>query len=348
MERAKILIVGAGAIGQWLGSLLHERAQAEVVLLARSRQLEGLSRGIAYQGRSLPVEIGDRESTLRAFSEIPDNLQCDDIIFTVKAFQVAEAAAQVQVARVRSPRIWGFQNGLGTDEELSATFPDRWFGAMTTTVPVGFEDGQVSPGIKGGLAWATSHPTGQAPQWLRHMGMPCYAVARVDSLKISKLLLNLTCNASCALLDRLPAEVVAHHDMFGFELACLRELLQAAKALKIPLVDLPNYSVTKMAALNPLPNFLIRQILGSKIKKARGQKPPSLLLDLRAGRKQSEVDVLNGAVVTLGKRCGLPTPGNAWLHEQLGSVVAQQRPWEDFRGQIDTVARQAMAALSRK
>lgn len=323
-----VLIVGAGAIGQWLGALLHEGAGESVTMLARPRQLEALA--------SLPM---------RSVAQLEAGTQFDDVIFTVKAFQVEEAAAQLAASGLRLKRIWGFQNGMGSDEKLAAHFPGLWFGAMTTTIPVYIENGRPQPGPRGGLAWATKHERFLAPAWLDRMGLPCTAVARVDSLKCSKLLLNVTCNSSCALLDMLPSEVVAHGPMFSFELACLREFLAVVKSNRIPLVDLPNYKVTQMAALAYLPNFAIRSLLGSKITKARGQKPPSLLVDLRAGRPQSEVEVLNGAVVELGKRSGIPTPGNAWLLENLRAVVADNGLWSKYRGQIDSVAQQALRAL---
>ena len=325
-----ILIVGAGAIGQWLGALLHEKAGESVTMLARPRQLETLA--------GLPM---------RSVAQLETGTAFDDVIFTVKAFQVEEAAAQLAAADLQLKRIWGFQNGMGSDEKLAAQFPGFWFGAMTTTIPVYIENGRPQPGPRGGLAWATKHERFLAPSWLDRMDLPCTGVARVDSLKCSKLLLNVTCNSSCALLDMLPSEVVAHRAMFGFELACLREFLAVVKSNRIPLVDLPNYKVTQMAALAYLPNFAIRSLLGSKITKARGQKPPSLLVDLRAGRPQSEVEVLNGAVVELGKRSGIPTPGNAWLLENLRAVVADNSLWSKYRGQIDRVAEEALKSLRR-
>ncbi|MFN8614210.1 MAG: ketopantoate reductase C-terminal domain-containing protein [Vulcanimicrobiota bacterium] len=325
-----VLIVGAGAIGQWLGALLHAAGES-VTLLARPRQLADLA--------GLPMP---------SVSQLAAGTSFEDVIFTVKAFQVEEAASQLAGAGLVLKRVWGFQNGMGSDEALAAHFPGLWFGAMTTTIPVYIENGRPQPGPRGGLAWATKHERFLAPGWLNRLGLPMTAVARVDSLKCSKLLLNVTCNSSCALLDMLPVEVVNHGPMFSFELACLREFLAVVKANRIPFVDLPNYKVTQMAALAYLPNFAIRSLLGGKITKARGQKPPSLLVDLRAGRAQSEVEVLNGAVVRLGEKSGIPTPGNRWLLENLRAVVADPSRWPRYRGQIDEVARQALQALKTK
>lgn len=318
-----VLIVGAGAIGQWLGTLLPT---PDISMLVRPRQLSTL------------------KTTARLFSELTAGQHFEDVIFTVKAFQVEEAAAQVRDSGVTVGRVWGFQNGMGSDELLSAAFPQHWFGAMTTTVPVYLTPDGIQPGKKGGLAWATKNDLSQAPAWVRSFKR----VERVDSLKCSKLLLNITCNASCALLDMLPRQVVRHQDMFSFELGCLREFLKVVKACQIPLVALPGYRVPQMAALSSMPDFMIRGILGGKIERARGNKPPSLLMDLRSGRPHSEVDVLNGAVVELGKRCGIPTPGNAWLHHSLKQVVLDPSQWSRYRGRIDEVAEQALQALSVK
>ena len=316
-----VLIVGGGAIGQWLASLIHPHAP--VTLLVRPRQKAALS-------TLLPYKVVDE----------PPSCSFGDIIFTVKAFQVEEAAQQV---RTPSERIWGFQNGIGSDEWLKAAFPERQFGSMTTTTPVAFEGQRIVAGQKGGLAWSCPDPI---PAWLSQVNISSQRVARADSLKASKLLLNLTCNASCALVDALPQEVVDHRALFTFEMACLREFLRVVKAANIPLVDLPAYKVTQMASLAPLPDLLVRQILGPKIKKARGPKPPSLLLDLRAGRPHSEVDVLNGGVAAWGRQCGVATPGNSWLHTQLHQVVEDRRHWSRYRGRLDEVAEMALSALS--
>ena len=98
-----ILIVGAGAIGQWLGALLHEKAGESVTLLARPRQLEALA--------ALPM---------RSVAQLEPGSSFEDVIFTVKAFQVEEAAAQLAASGLKLKRIWGFQNGMGSDDKLAA------------------------------------------------------------------------------------------------------------------------------------------------------------------------------------------------------------------------------------
>ena len=64
--------------------------------------------------------------------------------------------------------------------------------------------------------------------------------------------------------------------------------------------------------------------------KGRGEKMPSFHIDLYAGRKQSEVDYLNGAVVRFGAQVGVPTPVNRLLNETLLALASGEMPRETF------------------
>ena len=56
---------------------------------------------------------------------------------------------------------------------------------------------------------------------------------------------------------------------------------------------------------------LARTTLGGRIARARGDKPPSLLLDLRSAKHRTEVEFLNGAVARAAYEAGVPAPVNA-------------------------------------
>ncbi|MDE2573611.1 MAG: ketopantoate reductase family protein, partial [bacterium] len=80
-----------------------------------------------------------------------------------------------------------------------------------------------------------------------------------------------------------------------------------------------------------LPSAAARLLLASRVAGARGEKPPSLLADLRAGSPRSEVGVLNGAVVRAGKLCGVRTPVNTVLVDTLEDIVRSHALWAKFR-----------------
>jgi len=62
----------------------------------------------------------------------------------------------------------------------------------------------------------------------------------------------------------------------------------------------------------------------------RGKKMPSFHIDLYSGRKQSEVNQLNGAVVRAGKKFHIPTPVNSFLTDTLLSLIDGEIPLETY------------------
>ena len=57
---------------------------------------------------------------------------------------------------------------------------------------------------------------------------------------------------------------------------------------------------------------------------------PSFHIDLYSGKKQSEVNQLNGAVVRAGEKSRIPTPVNSFLTDTLLSLINREIPLETF------------------
>jgi 2-dehydropantoate 2-reductase len=60
---------------------------------------------------------------------------------------------------------------------------------------------------------------------------------------------------------------------------------------------------------------------------------PSFYIDLHAGRRQSEIGWLQGAVVRYGEKVGVPTPVNRLLTETLMAMVRGEVPIMEFSSQ---------------
>jgi 2-dehydropantoate 2-reductase len=151
-------------------------------------------------------------------------------------------------------------------------------------------------------------------------------------MKWSKMLTNLLANASSAILDMTPAQIFADTGLFRLERWQLREALSVMKALDIRVVDLPGVPVRLLVfAVRFLPAVLSRSLMQKAVGKGRGGKMPSFHIDLYAGRGQSEVDYLNGAVVRFGESVGVATPVNRLLNETLLSLTRGEVPLETCR-----------------
>jgi 2-dehydropantoate 2-reductase len=148
------------------------------------------------------------------------------------------------------------------------------------------------------------------------------------------MLTNLLANASCAILDMTPAEVLAQPDLYRVEMAQLREALKIMHALRIRPINLPGTPVVAFALLTDLlPPTLSKPFISRIAGKGRGQKMPSFHIDLHSGREKNEVDYLNGAVFRFGKRLHIPTPVNQWLNTTLMSIVRGETSLNEYSHQ---------------
>jgi hypothetical protein len=87
--------------------------------------------------------------------------------------------------------------------------------------------------------------------------------------------------------------------------------------------------------------------MAGRVAGARGTKPPSLLLDLRAGKAQTEVDFLNGAVACAGRDHGVPTPVNSVYARVLDDIAHMPQLWAKYRERPDTLAAEVEAEAQR-
>ncbi len=292
----KIFIVGAGAVGTYLGELLR-----------------GIGNDVVYAPRDLAAL---------------EPVAADVAIVTVKAFDTEGAIATLRagLADPIATAIVTPQNGVGNEELLAAAFGADAIMACALTVPVEIgPDGKGHAARSGGIAFAPVG-TSTAHNWVLAMfgesTLPVSAHADYRALKWSKLSLNIVANASCAILGVLPERVVADARIFDLEIRAMREAYAVMAAMHVSAVDLPRYPVRALQAATRLPTPLARAILGSRIAKARGQKPPSLLLDMRNAKHRTEVGALNGAVAAAGARLGVSTPVNAAFARILERIAA--------------------------
>ncbi|HVA38173.1 MAG TPA: ketopantoate reductase C-terminal domain-containing protein [Candidatus Dormibacteraeota bacterium] len=300
----KVYVVGGGAVGRYLGGLLADHG-GEVIYAPRDLE------------QVVPI----------------DGL--DLALVAVKSYDTPGAVETLRRAlgRAMGTTILTVQNGIGAEEQLAEAFGADAVASGALTVPVQLDDDRVLATGSGGLGIA---PVGGASiNWLLaafgSTGIEVRSYADYRALKWSKLVINLVANATCAILDSLPEHLVKHPGAFRLEVHALREAVRVVRAQGIALVDLPRYRVRALANALRLPSALARLLLASRVAGARGEKPPSLLLDLRSGRPRTEVSALNGAVVRAGKAAGVPTPVNAVLTDILEDIVRSQALWAKYR-----------------
>jgi 2-dehydropantoate 2-reductase len=316
----KVYVVGKGAVGTYFGDLL-----------------ESIGVEVVYAPRVLDDVKG---------------YDADVAIVATKAYDTDGAIATLRAAIVRPEKcvFVSPQNGVGNEEKLAAAFGAGNVVAAALTVPVDRDrDGRASAANTGGLALAPVG--GSAFNWLvatfASTGLNVKVVDDWRSLKWSKLALNVVANASCAILNVLPNRLVHFDRIFSLEIRMIREVHAVMKKMGIAPIDLPRYPVRALLNIAALPTPLARSLLAGRIAAARGTKAPSLLLDLRGAKLQTEVDVLNGAVAAAGHACGVPTPVNGVYCRVLEDIAHTPPLWAKYRERPETLEAEVEAEVQR-
>jgi 2-dehydropantoate 2-reductase len=350
----KIVVIGAGAIGGFVGGKLAASGQA-VTFVDRPHTAE------VIRARGLRIIEPENETTVHptvttelaeAFADAPADL----VLLCVKTFDTQAIVSDLRPYASRFRHILTLQNGLGNEEMLAEAFgADKVIaGAITHPVAVP-EPGVVrseknSGGI--GLAPVGTFDIAQWVEVINQAGIVTHGYDDYGSMKWSKLLLNIIGNASSAILNMNTVLVFNDARLVALEVAQLREAIAVMRALKHKPVDLPGYPVQFLVtAIRFLPVPVIGMVMRPLVVKGRAEKLPSLLIELNRNSGRSEVDDLNGAIVREGHKAGMPTPVNATLTATLGlmtTMPSQRVAWSHNIERLVLVVRGAQKEARQK
>lgn len=342
-----ILIYGAGAVGCYLGAHLALAGHA-VTLLGR----EGLAAAVAREGLILRLADGAEHAipTIRAVTGSQaafSDTRYDWIALTVKAYDTPAAAYDLLERCPESAPVAAFQNGVGSEFTLRSVLGHDRVVAATLTTPVAMPAaGVVQEEKRRGVALAAdSAGAAVVEAALRETTLPVEIVATTETLKWSKLLLNMVANVVPAILDMTPQEVYSDRVLFNLEWAALREALWVMDLSDISVTNLPGAPARTLARLIKwTPRPLLQPLLRSQVVSGRGDKLPSLLLAMRQGKRETEVAWLNGAVVQEANVQRRLAPINHALALTLSDIAAGRVPWDVYRGNRDLLLTAVHAA----
>ncbi len=329
----RFLFWGAGAIGTYVGGSLaasgHQVSFSERPSVASELSKRGLT--VHKSGGSQTVRnVMFHSSAGEALAAGP----YDVAVFALKSFDTAAAASDLVATGLQVPPILSLQNGVDNEETIASFVGEDGVIAGTVTTAVGKPGlGEAVEEKRRGMGVALGHPIAPAiTAALDGAGLVAKSYPKAGPMKWSKLLTNLTGNATSAILDMPVGELFADRQLYRIEVAVLRECLAVMDALGFGVVDLPGTPVRALAlAARRLPRFIAQPALTKALGSGRGDKMPSFHIDLHSGRGKSEVRWLNGAVVRHGEALGVPTPVNRVLTETLEALTVGQADIGHFR-----------------
>jgi 2-dehydropantoate 2-reductase len=297
------MIMGAGAIGSVFGGFLA-KAGHDVTLIGRPWHLNP----IREKGLHIRGIWGDyRITNLTCRTSIPDDVSFDLVLLSVKSYQTRQAVTELCRHLPKNVPILSLQNGLGNLEILSElagaerTLGGRVIFGAEIPAPGEVRVTVIADAVAIGPMKGSSFPYEKVEEFASVMdasGTPCRATHEIERFIWAKVLYNVALNAPAAILGINYGKLLDHEatkDLMGI---LLSEAFAVAKAEGIPL---------EWSSSEEYQETLFRRLLPPTASHF-----PSMLQDIAKGKK-TEIDALNGALVRLGEKHGIPTPVNRTL-----------------------------------
>lgn len=286
-----IAVLGAGAMGCLFGGRLAETGNDVVLIDVDQGQITAIN----TDGLRLETTQGERTLRVPAGRAGDFDTAFDLIIVFTKATHTEEAI--VGVGHLVGPEtvILTVQNGLGNVEAIGRHVPVRQIVMGMTNFPADLiGPGHVSSHGSGSVRiWSV---TGEDAEHLRvitrilnEAGLDCTADPLVEGAIWEKVAFNAALNSICAVTGRTVGGLGASDVGREIAWATAQETLAVARAKGIQ-VD---------------PERVRRAI--AHAFESHGNHAPSMLQDLQAGRR-TEIENINGAVVSEGAARGIQTP----------------------------------------
>jgi 2-dehydropantoate 2-reductase len=332
--KQSFLVFGAGAIGTYMGVSLALQGH-QIVFLEKEHAVPILKE----QGLHMSLGEEDYQLTEAEFLSGFDVLQSKKFdlgILALKTYHLDVILPKLSEYKRYLPPLLCLQNGVDSEKKLADTLGSNIIIPGTVTSAVDrLDKGRVVVQKSRGMVIAGDHPQLKDFQAVfNQAGLNCRVYRQPETMKWSKLIINLLGNASSAILNLPPSAIYAHPDLYRMELEQIREALNVMRKQQIPAVNLPGVPVKALAvAVRSLPASISQPLLSGLIGGGRGEKMPSFHIDLHSGKGNCEVSDLNGAVVRTGEKVGVATPVNHFLTSILMGLITGDIPLDKYQNQ---------------
>ena len=304
----KLCVVGCGAVGSLFAAHLAKAGEVEVWAYDLWKEHTD-----AIQKNGLRLSgAADFTARLHATSDVRELPRCDYGIVATKAIHTRNAVAHVAHIFDDNSAVCSVQNGVGNEEIIAEHVK---YVIRGTTFPAGhsISPGHIGYDIKGDTWVGPFEPTHTPMSKVEELaglmtrsGMNTIALKDARGAQWTKLIFNASTNPVGA-LTLLHHGAAARFEPTG---QLFNDLIAEGEAVAQSLG----------IALHGDPRQLVQKGAG-----APGKHRASMLQDVLA-KRQTEVDFMNGAIVKLGEKFGVPTPMNKAMWELIKGL---EHSWKD-------------------
>ena len=309
-ERLTVGVLGAGAVGCYVGILLSA-AGHPVVLVGRRSIVEARDR---IRAAGLDGQVVAPGADLAVADDVKALEDCDVCLVTVKSRDTLRAAAQLSDAIPGDSVVVSLQNGLRNADKLRSVLSQTVVAAMVSYNV--YREGDLFRQLTSGPLVAGAAPaSGEAKLSalagaFAAAGQPLELRSDIEDVLLGKLLLNLN-NGICALTGLSIVEALANRDVRWCYSQAMKEALAVSRVAgrkPAKVVALPPGAIARLLML---PDAVFLRLARSMVQVDERARL-STLQDLEAG-KPTEVDDLNGEIVRLAVEHDTRAPVNALI-----------------------------------
>lgn len=296
MKIKNVSIIGAGAVGTALGSVLNENTnngEYNFFFAAVGDRAERIKKnGLLVNGKRIfPQVISDKM-----------NVKLDLIIICVKNYDLDSAIDDLKNIIRKETIILPLLNGVTAVEKVKKSFPDNevLYGiimrtdANRTDVNVTFNTlGEIQYGTKKGII--NSEVTDAVGNFFTRAHIHANQYEDMEYMQWRKWLVNVGSNQVSVLTGAKFKYFGQFEEIVYLMRDAMQEIVEISKKMHIGLTEKDREEIEKILINYP------------------PEKRTSMLQDLEA-RRRTEIDYFAGTVVELGKRVGVETPVNQTLY----------------------------------
>jgi 2-dehydropantoate 2-reductase len=294
----KICVIGAGAMGSAIGGLLST-TEADVVLLDT---WEAHVRAMNEHGLRLDTGSDQRIIPVRAATDARTVGLADLVVVLVKSYDTRVALTGAREIVGPCTRVVSLQNGLGNEDTIAELVGrERVIAGVTHAGSVLDAPGEVRFGGEGKktylgvLSGVNDHGIDDIVRLFSSAGLATEATDNILGIKWNKLLVNVAVSPLSAITGLPHGGMDQSAEVKRGAYEAVAEAMRVARAcgVRLPVEDPEQIWLT---ATSGLP----------------AAHKSSMLKDVEKGTR-TEIDVINGAVVRYGTKCGVATPINDTL-----------------------------------
>lgn len=297
----RIAVVGAGGVGGFLGARLRA-ADQDVAVLARGAHLAAIRK----DGLRLQSPLGDLTAQPTTASDDPAAIgPVDVVLFAVKLYDVAEAAAAITPLLGPQTAVITLQNGIDAPASVAAAVgPGHVLGGVAQIAAVVAEPGLIRHGgpfarfAFGELDGRRTERVARLAQAFQAAGIDHEVPADIQRAIWTKMVFLSSFSGMTALV-RLP-------------IGPIREDPEARSMLARAIEEAVAVAVAEGIGFDASEPARLLETIDGLPTTMRS----SLLEDLERGRRL-ELPWLSGAIVRLGREHGVPTP----THETIQTAL---------------------------